>query len=157
MSFSLKTIALAFIWMSFVLAIFVTARADAADGKAYSSHLASEVLMLANFVFAVAVIAVGVGSFPDRFWLAASIVAIVLVLTQMYDLLPTRAFQTLIGENILPSMATPPASGDRFWLAEHSSEITDLLFYSWNPLISLSCGRLAAWKSKHRPHNYCRI
>ena len=109
MSFSLKMIAWAFVWLSIVLALL---------------------LLLANFGFAIGMISVAVGSFPDRFWLAGSIVAVILVSMQIYGLLPTGALQRSIGETLVTSLTTPPVRETQIWLAQHASEFSELLLYS---------------------------
>lgn len=149
MNFSIKTLGWLVIWFSLVMALFMYARSEAYPRNSYPIGFASELLLMANSAFCLVAISLAIGgAFKNRFWMATSAIAIIMVAFQVYDGSVNSAIYSIAGNllNVLTESSTATVSSN--WVQNHTTEFTKLLTYAWTPVISVVCGCIADWKSK---------
>lgn len=143
---SIKSTAWTVAWIAFVMALFGFTRSEAIPGVGFCIGTASELLFFANFLFAIFAISCAIGSHPNRFWLAVSIVASILVTMQL-----TRSFpmNTIHEQSTKLVLAFTPVAlhGSAGWRASYAAEFANLFVYCWTPFVSLACGALARTRS----------
>ena len=141
LNFSLKSLVLMMVWLSFAFALFAYTRSLAITGKGWSIGTSSELLLVANIFFMLVAIALAIGTLPERHWLTASVVAAILVAMQLMNWIPTNTAH-MLGERIVLYVTPTQNLGTSGWRDSFASEFASLLIYSWTPILATACGRV---------------